>query len=78
MGFSPDGRPVVGAVPEHADSVFATGFTGHGLGYGFRMGRLLARRVGGRETPSAYDLFAAHRFDDAPSTPTPERQPNRS
>jgi glycine/D-amino acid oxidase-like deaminating enzyme len=78
MGFSPDGRPVVGAVPEHADSVFATGFTGHGLGYGFRMGRLLARRVGGRETPSAYDLFSATRFDDAPSTPTPDRQPNRS
>ncbi len=62
MGFSPDGRPVVGSVPEHPDSVFATGFTGHGLGYGFRMGRLLAARVCGATRPDGYDLFSAARF----------------
>ena len=67
MGFSPDGRPVVGRVPEHPEGVFATGFTGHGMGYGFRMGRLLADVVGGQR-PEALDLFAASRVDDATGT----------
>lgn len=65
MAFSPDGRPVVGAVPNHSESVFATGFTGHGMGYGFRMGRLLAERIRGTRRPDGYDLFAASRFDGA-------------
>ena len=64
MGFSPDGRPVVGPVPEHPESVFATGFTGHGLGYGFRMGRLLAQRVCGTPRPDGYDLFSVSRFQE--------------
>ncbi len=63
MGFSPDGRPVVGRVPEHAEGVFATGFTGHGMGYGFRMGRLLATLVG-EERPQALELFTVSRFED--------------
>jgi glycine/D-amino acid oxidase-like deaminating enzyme len=68
MGFSPDGRPVVGGVPDHPESVFATGFTGHGLGYGFRMGRLLARRVCGTERPDGYDLFSVDRLDETSSS----------
>lgn len=67
MGFSPDGRPVVGAVPAHSESVFATGFTGHGMGYGFRMGRLLANRICGTPRPDGFDLFDVSRFDEAPS-----------
>lgn len=63
MAFSPDGRPVVGSVPEHRDSVFATGFTGHGMGYGFRMGRLLSNRLCGTRRPDGYDLFHASRFE---------------
>lgn len=69
MGFSPDGRPVVGEVPDHPESVFATGFTGHGLGYGFRMGRLLATRIIESRWPTAYDLFSVSRFDDAGVSP---------
>ena len=69
MGFSPDGRPVVGSVPAHPDSLFATGFTGHGMGYGFRMGRLLAARATGRARPDGYDLFTASRFDEAVGSP---------
>jgi glycine/D-amino acid oxidase-like deaminating enzyme len=76
MGFSPDGRPVVGPVPDHPDSVFATGFTGHGMGYGFRMGRLLAQRIGGTQRPDGYDLFSASRFDDEETGPA--RRPRRS
>ncbi len=64
MGFSPDGRPVVGPVPEHPDSVFATGFTGHGMGYGFRMGRLLAQRVTGTKRPDGYELFSVSRLNE--------------
>jgi glycine/D-amino acid oxidase-like deaminating enzyme len=81
MGFSPDGRPVVGAVPGHPDSVFATGFTGHGMGYGFRMGRLLAQRVTGTRRPDGYELFSASRLEGeedrtarssrTPSSPNP-------
>lgn len=63
MGFSPDGRPVVGPVPGHPDSVFATGFTGHGMGYGFRMGRLLAQRVTGTTRPDGYELFSVSRLE---------------
>jgi gamma-glutamylputrescine oxidase len=69
MGFSPDGRPVVGSVPEHPDSVFATGFTGHGMGYGFRMGRLLADRICGTTRPDGYDLFTASRFEEEQRDP---------
>jgi glycine/D-amino acid oxidase-like deaminating enzyme len=65
MGLSPDGRPVVGTVPDHSDSLYATGFTGHGLGFGFRMGRLLARRAAGASRPDGYDLFADTRFEGA-------------
>jgi len=67
MGFSPDGRPVVGHVPDLDGSVYATGFTGHGMGYGFRMGRLLAELTTGTERPDGYDLFAAHRFETVPA-----------
>ncbi len=74
MTFSPDGRPVVGPVPGLPGSVFATGFTGHGMGYGFRMGRLLADLVGGKSQPDGYDLFSADRFDpDGPTSGTPPR-----
>ncbi|HKL87991.1 MAG TPA: FAD-binding oxidoreductase [Salinibacter sp.] len=78
MAFSPDGRPVVGAVPDHPESVFATGFTGHGMGYGFRMGRLLAERIRGTRRPDGYDLFAASRFDDARTEPESPPMPRRS
>lgn len=64
MGFSPDRRPVVGRVPQHPESVFATGFTGHGMAYGFRMGRLLADLICGTGQPEGLDLFAASRFED--------------
>ena len=64
MGFSPDERPVVGRAPGHPEGIFATGFTGHGMGYGFRMGRLLADLAEGTQRPGALDLFAASRFED--------------
>lgn len=73
MGFSPDGLPVVGPVPDHPQSVFATGFTGHGLAYAIRMGRLLADRICGSGWSSEYELFAATRFGEADS-PSPSEE----
>lgn len=74
MGFSPDGRPVVGPVPEHPEGVFVTGFTGHGMGYGFRMGRLLADLICGPGQPEEFDLFAASRFEDSEEASSGEQK----
>lgn len=56
MGFSPDGLPVLSEVPGRAGALYATGFTGHGMGYGVRFGLLAARRLLGRPD-EASDLF---------------------
>jgi gamma-glutamylputrescine oxidase len=34
MGFSVDGLPLVGCLPDKPDVGFAVGFTGHGLSFG--------------------------------------------
>lgn len=73
MGFSPDRRPVVGPVPEVPGGFFATGLTGHGMGYGFRLGRLLAALACGDTKPDGYDLFAAARFDQDGDRPTDDK-----
>lgn len=62
MGFSPDGLPVLGEVPGLPGGVWATGFTGHGMGYGFRFGRLLADLALGTARPEGLDLFNVERF----------------
>ncbi|ARA92888.1 FAD-dependent oxidoreductase [Rhodothermaceae bacterium RA] len=62
MGFSPDHLPVVGAVPGLDGSVWAAGFTGHGMGFGFRFGRLLADVVLGTPHPDGLELFSVRRF----------------
>lgn len=59
MGFSPDGLPVVGSGPDGI--LVATGFTGHGMAYGFRAGRLLANLAIGKSDEAA-DLFSPARF----------------
>ena len=61
MGFSADGLPAFGAVPGVDGSLWVGGFTGHGMGYGFRMGRLVAATLLGQPDPFA-DLFDARRF----------------
>ncbi|WP_412063296.1 NAD(P)/FAD-dependent oxidoreductase [Rubrivirga sp. IMCC45206] len=61
MGFSPDGLPALGNVPGVPGAHFAAGFTGHGMGYALRFGRLAARVMVGESDPAA-DLFDARRF----------------
>jgi glycine/D-amino acid oxidase-like deaminating enzyme len=62
MGFSTDGLPAYGPVPGLPRSLWVGGFTGHGMGYGFRMGRLVAAHLLGHPDPFA-DLFHARRFE---------------
>ena len=44
-----------------AGCLWVGGFTGHGMGYGFRMGRLVAATLLGQPDTFA-DLFDARRF----------------
>lgn len=62
MGFSPDGIPVAGELPHLPGSIWAAGFTGHGMGYGFRFGRMLAEMARGNTSADGSDLFAASRL----------------
>lgn len=61
MGFSRDGLPAFGEAPDRPGAWWVGGFTGHGMGYGFRMGRTVAAAVLGHADPYA-DLFRADRF----------------
>jgi glycine/D-amino acid oxidase-like deaminating enzyme len=45
MGFSADGLPLVGSLPDMPDVYFAVGFTGHGLGYGLATAERLAAHM---------------------------------
>jgi glycine/D-amino acid oxidase-like deaminating enzyme len=66
MGFSPDLLPVAGEVPDVPGSYWAAGFSGHGMAFGFRFGRLLAELVLGFSHAEDSDLFSADRFDGSP------------
>jgi glycine/D-amino acid oxidase-like deaminating enzyme len=69
MGFSLDGLPVLGAVPDVPGALFAAGFTGHGMGMGVRFGLLAARSLLGAHDPAA-DLFPSARLMPAAAGPT--------
>ncbi|MEM8599964.1 MAG: FAD-binding oxidoreductase, partial [Bacteroidota bacterium] len=60
MGFSPDGLPLVGALPGHPESRWLGGFTGHGMGFAVRLARLAVREMVGEDDEYA-DLFATAR-----------------
>lgn len=62
MGFSPDGLPTIGQLPGIPGGIWAAGFTGHGLAYGFKFGRLLAEEVVSSGQADDVDLFTVDRF----------------
>lgn len=45
MGFSADGLPLVGTLPDAPSVYFAVGFTGHGMGYGLATAERLAAHM---------------------------------
>lgn len=59
MGFSKDGQPLVGALPEDPQVFFAGGCTGHGIGLAFNMAKHLTDLIFGREIPK---WLSARRF----------------
>lgn len=59
MGFSRDGQPMVGALPDDNQVFFLGGYTGHGIGLAFNTAKSLVDMIFGREVPS---WLSARRF----------------
>ena len=59
MGFSVDGQPLVGSLPEDPQILFSCGFTGHGLGLAFHSAKVLTDCIFGRNIPK---FISAKRF----------------
>ena len=59
MGFSADGQPIVGSLPEDSQVFFAGGYTGHGIGLAFNTAKTLVDLIYGREIPK---WLSAKRF----------------
>lgn len=51
MGFSSDGEPMMGSLPDDNQVFFCGGFTGHGIGLAFRSAKSLVDMVFGRPIP---------------------------
>jgi gamma-glutamylputrescine oxidase len=61
MGFTPDGLPLVGAVPAMPGIHVCGGYTGHGMGFAVHAARSLARALCGGPPPPAW--AAPERFE---------------
>jgi glycine/D-amino acid oxidase-like deaminating enzyme len=59
MGFSADGQPMVGALPDDPQIMFHGGFTGHGLGLAFHTAKCVVDSMFGRDIPN---FVSAKRF----------------
>lgn len=59
MGFSRDGDPMIGSIPDDPQIFFAGGYTGHGIGLAFHTGKCLVDLIFGREIPK---WISARRF----------------
>lgn len=52
MGFSKDGQPIVGSLPDDGQVFFLGGYTGHGIGLAFNTAKTAVDLIFGREIPS--------------------------
>jgi gamma-glutamylputrescine oxidase len=59
MGFSKDGEPMVGSLPQDNQVYFAGGYTGHGIGLAFNTSKKLVDAIFGRSVPM---WLSARRF----------------
>lgn len=59
MGFSVDGQPMVGSLPDDPQIFFLGGFTGHGLGLAFQSAKTLVDLMFERNVPA---FISAKRF----------------
>jgi glycine/D-amino acid oxidase-like deaminating enzyme len=62
MGFSRDGLPIIGALPTNPPVIASVGFTGHGMGYGFVLGKLLAQYMVESRSSYPLEIFSIRRF----------------
>ncbi|MBT8399870.1 MAG: FAD-binding oxidoreductase [Rhodothermia bacterium] len=62
MGFSPDGLPSWGRVPDVAGAFWVAGFTGHGMSIAFLIGRVMADLVLGSDQSDLGRIFDSGRF----------------
>lgn len=51
MGFSKDGEPMVGSLPEDSQIFFCGGYTGHGIGLAFHTAKKTVDLIFGRDIP---------------------------
>lgn len=59
MGFSKDGQPLVGALPEDNQVYFLGGYTGHGIGLAFNTAKITTDLIFGKSIPK---WISARRF----------------
>lgn len=59
MGFSRDGQPMIGSLPDDGQVFFCGGYTGHGIGLAFNTGKHLVDMIFGRPVPK---WIASRRF----------------
>lgn len=59
MGFSKDGQPMVGALPDDNQVFFLGGYTGHGIGLAFHTAKATVDMIFGRDVPK---WLSARRF----------------
>lgn len=62
MAFTADRLPLIGGVPGIDGSFWAGGYSGHGMSFGFRLGKLLADLIQGKPDPEGYNLFSVDRL----------------
>ena len=60
MGFSVDGQPMIGSLPEDQKTFFLGGFTAHGLGLAFHSAKCMVDLLFERQIP---DFISAKRFN---------------
>ncbi|MFQ3582442.1 MAG: FAD-binding oxidoreductase [Chloracidobacterium sp.] len=56
MGFTPDGLPLLGTLPNHPQVWFSLACHGHGMGFSLEVGRLAAEMVQTGCPPARFDL----------------------
>lgn len=60
MGFSKDGYPLVGSLPSDPQIYYNAGFSAHGLGYTFKMGKVISDLIMDGKDPG---IFSGRRFN---------------
>ncbi len=61
MGFTPDGLPLLGTLPDCPQIAFSIACHGHGMGFSLEVGRLAAELVITGKPPALFDVARLER-----------------